>query len=155
MIGDIESSMRDEDDMPGSKINPIGNKETLTGNRESLTGNRENPLKDKSYKFALRIVKLCRHLRDDKKEFILSKQVMRSGTSIGANIAEGNQAQSKPDFIHKLSISHKESFETDYWLSLLRDSDYITEKQADSLLTDCRELQKMLTTSIKTAKANL
>lgn len=91
---------------------------------------------------------------DDKKEFILSKQVMRSGTSIGVNIAEGSQAQSKPDFIHKLSISHKESFETDYWLSLLRDSDYITEKQADSFLTACRGLQKMLTTSIKTAKAN-
>ncbi len=115
---------------------------------------KESPLKVKSYQFALRIVELCRHLSADKKEFILSKQVLRSGTSIGANIAEGGQAQSKPDFIHKLSIAHKESFETDYWLSLLRDSEYITEIQAESLLTDYRELQKLLTASIKTAKAN-
>jgi len=116
--------------------------------------NKENPLKDKSYKFALRIVKLCKHLTEEKREFIISKQVLRSGTSIGANITEGNQAQSKPDFVHKLSIAHKESFETEYWLCLLRDGEYITEKQAESLLEDCRELQKILTTSIKTAKSN-
>lgn len=116
--------------------------------------NKENPLRDKSYKFALRFVKLYQHLGEEKREFVLSKQVLRSETSIGANIVEGNQAQSKSDFIHKLSISHKESFETDYWLNLLRDAGYITEKQAESLLTDCRELQKLLTTSIKTAKAN-
>ncbi len=113
---------------------------------------RENVLKDKSYQFALRIVKLYKHLAYEKKEFVLSKQVLRSGTSIGANICEGNQAQSKPDFIHKLSIAHKESFETEYWLCLLRDGDFITEKQAGSLLDDCKELQKILTTSIKTAK---
>jgi len=89
--------------------------------------NKENPLKDKSYKFALRIVKLYKHLAEDKKEFVLSKQILRSGTSIGANITEGTQAQSKADFIHKMSIAHKESFETEYWLYLLRDSDYITE----------------------------
>ena len=116
--------------------------------------NRENPLKEKSYSFALRIVKLYKHLAEEKKEFVLSKQVLRSGTSIGANITEGNQAQSKPDFIHKLSISHKESFETEYWLCLLRDSEYITEKQANSLLEDCKELQKILTISLKTAKNN-
>ncbi len=114
--------------------------------------NKENVLKDKSYKFALRIVKLCRHLSEVKREFILSKQILRSGTSIGANIAEGGQAQSKPDFIHKMSIAHKEAFETEYWLCLLRDGGYITEKQADSLITDCNELQKILTTSLKTAK---
>ena len=113
---------------------------------------RENVLKDKSYKFALRIVKLYKHLIEEKKEYVLSKQALRSGTSIGANICEGNQAQSKPDFIHKLSIAHKESFETEYWLCLLRDSEFITEKQSESLLQDCRELQKILTTSIKTAK---
>ncbi|MEK7723180.1 MAG: four helix bundle protein [Acidobacteriota bacterium] len=116
--------------------------------------NRENPLKEKSYSFALRIVKLYKHLAEEKKEFVLSKQVLRSGTSIGANITEGNQAQSKPDFIHKLSISHKEAFETEYWLCLLRDSEYITEKQANSLLEDCKELQKILTISLKTAKNN-
>lgn len=116
--------------------------------------NKENPLKDKSYKFALRIVKLYKHLIEEKKEFVLSKQVLRSGTSIGANIAEGNQAQSKSDFIHKLSISHKEAFETEYWLCLLQDSEYITEKQAESLINDCQEIQKILTSSIKTAKTN-
>ncbi len=115
---------------------------------------KANALKDKSYKFALRIVKLYKHLSEEKRDFVLSKQILRSGTSIGANIAEGNQAQSKSDFIHKLSIAHKESFETDYWLNLLRDAEYITEKQAKSLLLDCQELQKLLTTSIKTAKTN-
>jgi four helix bundle protein len=116
--------------------------------------NKENVLKDKSYKFALRIVKLYKHLAEEKKEFVMSKQVLRSGTSIGANIMEGNQAESKADFVHKLSIAHKESFETEYWLCLLRDGEFITEKQAESLLLDCKEIQKILTTSIKTAKVN-
>jgi four helix bundle protein len=114
--------------------------------------NKENALKDKSYKFALRVVKLYKHLTDEKKEYVLSKQILRSGTSIGANVTEGNQAQSKADFVHKLSIAHKESFETEYWLCLLRDGEFITEKQAESLLEDCKEVQKILTTSIKTAK---
>ncbi len=116
--------------------------------------NKENILKDKSYKFALRVIKLYKYLVEEKKEFVLSKQVLRAGTSIGANITEGNQAQSKADFIHKLSIAHKEAFETEYWLCLLRDSQYITEKQSESLIIDCNELQKILTTSIKTAKNN-
>jgi four helix bundle protein len=115
--------------------------------------NKENPLKAKSYKFALRIVKLYKYLAEDKREFVLSKQVLRSGTSIGANVAEGSQAQSKADFVHKLSISLKESFETEYWICLLRDSEYISESQAVSLIEDCQELQKMLTSSIKTAKS--
>lgn len=85
----------------------------------------------------------------------MSKQILRSGTSIGANIEEANHGQSKSDFIHKLSIAQKEAFETDYWLRLLRDSEYLTEPQADSLLNDCRELQKLLTASIKTAKESL
>ena len=92
---------------------------------------------------------------ENKKEFVISKQVMRSGTSIGANVTEGNQAQSKADFVHKLSISLKEAFETEYWLCLLRDSEYITEKQAESLIVDCNELQKILTISIKTAKKTM
>ncbi len=82
-------------------------------------------------------------------------QILRSGTSIGANVEEANQAQSKADFIHKLSIAQKESFETDYWLRLLRDSNYLTEKQANSVLNDCQELQKLITSSIKTSKAGL
>ena len=76
------------------------------------------------------------------------------GTSIGANITEGNQAQSKADFIHKLSIANKEAFETEYWLCLLRDGDFLTENQTDSIIIECKELQKLLTTSIKTAKKN-
>ena len=116
---------------------------------------QENVLTVKSYEFALRIVKLYRYLVEEKKEFVLSKQVLRSGTSIGANIAEGNQAQSKADFVHKLSISHKEAFETEYWLCLLRDSGFLTAKQTESLIESCKELQKILTASIKTAKTNL
>ena len=116
--------------------------------------NRENALKDKSYKFALRIIKLYKHLAEDKKEYVLSKQVLRSETSIGANITEANQAQSKADFIHKFSIAHKEAFETEYWISLLRDSEYITSVQAESILKDCQEIQKLLTKSIKTSKSN-
>lgn len=85
---------------------------------------KENILKEKSYRFALRIVKLYQYLANEKKEFVVSKQVLRSGTSIGANIEEANQAQSKSDFIHKLSISQKESFETHYWIRILRDSDF-------------------------------
>ncbi|MEP6787824.1 MAG: four helix bundle protein [Acidobacteriota bacterium] len=115
----------------------------------------ENVLREKSYKFALRVVKLYQHLSNDKHEYVMSKQVLRSGTSVGANIEEAGQAQSKPDFIHKLSIAQKESFETNYWIRLLRDSDLLASKLADSLLTDCAELQKLLTASIKTAKQNL
>lgn len=117
--------------------------------------NKENPLKNKSYKFALRIVKLYKFLTDEKKEYVLSKQCMRSGTSIGANITEGNQEQSTVDFIHKLSIALKEAFETEYWLCLLREAEFITEKQAESLIADCHELQKMLTASIKTSKSKV
>lgn len=115
----------------------------------------KNVLKDKSYSFSLRTIKLSRYLVEEKREFVLSKQVLRSGTSIGANVEEAAQAQSKLDFIHKLSISQKESFETHYWIRLLRDSQLIGEKLADSLLEDCQELQKLLTASIKTTKANL
>jgi len=118
-------------------------------------GMKENPLKDKSYAFALRIVNLYKYLAYETKEFVLSKQVLRSGTSVGANITKGNRAQSKSDFVHKLSIALKEADETEYWLNLLRDSDLISTAQAASLLIDCCELQKMLTSSIKTAKASL
>ncbi len=113
---------------------------------------REDVIRDKSYQFALRIVKLSRFLVEEKKEFILSKQVLRSGTSIGANVEESKQAQSKLDFVHKLSIANKEAFETNYWLRLLPDSDLINSKLAESLLNDCEELQKILVASIKTAK---
>ncbi len=116
---------------------------------------KESILKTKSFGFALRIVKLYKFLAFKQQEYVMSKQVLRSGTSIGANVEEGNQAQSKADFIHKLSIAQKEAFETDYWLRLLRESDFITKSQAVSLIEDCRELQKLLSASIKTAKRNL
>ncbi len=115
----------------------------------------ENPLKTKSYAFALRVVKLYKYLAFETKEFVLSKQILKSGTSIGANVVEGNRGQSKSDFVHKLSIALKEADETEYWLNLLRDGDFITAAQADSLLADCLELQKMLVASIKTAKKNM
>ena len=116
---------------------------------------KESILREKSYQFALRIIKLYKFISTEKKEFVLSKQILRSGTSIGANVEEATQAQSKTDFVHKLSIAQKESAETNYWLRLLRDSEFLTEKQAESLLVDCEEIQKMLTSSIKTSKENL
>ena len=116
---------------------------------------KENVLKDKAFSFALRIVKLYQYLANEKKEFVISKQVLRSGTSIGANIEEANQAQSKLDFIHKLSIAQKESFETHYWIRILRESEFLNKKLADSLLQDCEEIQKLSTSSIKTAKTKL
>jgi four helix bundle protein len=116
---------------------------------------KESILREKSYQFALRIIKLYKFISIEKKEFVLSKQILRSGTSIGANIEEANQAQSKTDFIHKLAIAQKEAAETNYWLRLLRDSEFLTDKQAESLLVDCDELQKMLASSIKTSKENL
>lgn len=116
---------------------------------------RENPLKDKSYAFALKVVKTGKFLIKENHEYILSKQFIRSGTSVGSNIEEANQAESKEDFIHKLSISNKEAHETHFWTRLLRDSDELTEQQASGLLSDCEELLKMLTASIKTTKRRL
>jgi len=113
---------------------------------------KENVLRDKSYGFALRIVKAYKYLVAEKKEFVLSKQLLRAGTSIGANVAEANQGQSRPDFISKLDIALKEAVETEYWLNLLRDSEYLTSEQTESLLTDCRELIRILTAAIKTTK---
>ncbi len=91
-------------------------------------------LKNKSYRFALRIIGLYKFLCDEKKEYVLSKQILRSGTSIGANIEEANAGQTKKDFLAKMSIASKEARETLYWLKLLRDSDYIEEKIAKSLI---------------------
>lgn len=113
---------------------------------------RENPLKEKSFGFALRVVKVYKHLAFENKEYVLSRQLLRSGTSIGANIAEANQAQSRPDFISKLSIALKEAVETEYWLYLLRDSEFLTVRQADSLIEDYVELKKMLISAVKNSK---
>ncbi len=112
-------------------------------------------LEDKSYKFAIRIVKLNRYVITQKKEFTLSRQLLRSGTAIGALIAEAQYAQSKADFINKLYISLKEANESRYWLRLLNDCDYITSKMFKSMQTDIEELLRMLTSSIKTTKESL
>ena len=112
----------------------------------------DNPVADKSFQFAIRIVKLYKHLQSEKAEYVLSKQLLRSGTSIGANVAEAQQPQSGNDFIAKLSIALKETTETKYWLRLLRATDYLTEREAESMLRDCTELEKLLTAIIKTMK---
>ncbi len=114
---------------------------------------RNNILRERTYAFALRIVKLSRYLVSEQKEYVLSKQVLRSGTSIGANVEEAFQGESKSDFIHKLAIANKEAFETHYWLRILRDSGILNAKQAEPLLNECDELQRMLVAAIKTAKS--
>ena len=101
---------------------------------------KENLLKEKSTKFAIRIINLYKYLRDCKKETILSKQILRSGTSIGANIREAIYAESHLDFIHKYSISQKECSETEYWLYLLQQTEYISDEQYESINTDCLEI---------------
>ena len=106
----------------------------------------------KSKKFAVRIVKLSQYLQSEKQEWALSKQLLRSGTSIGANVREGTQAVSKPDFINKLSIALKESVETEYWLELLAETDYLTESEFQSVYKDNQELTKLLTSIINTMK---
>ena len=114
----------------------------------------DNILKEKSFLFALRIVKLAQYLNKDKKEFVLSKQVLRSGTSIGALVSEAEFAQSKPDFINKLSIGLKEANETYYWLKLLHEGEYISDIMFNSINPQIKELIKLLVISIKTAKNN-
>ncbi len=111
--------------------------------------NKENNLYSKSFNFAVRSVKLYKWITDKKKEFILSKQFLKSGTSIGANIAEANGAISSADFSSKISISYKESLETKYWLSLMKETNFIDGKLYDSLFTDVDELSKILFAILK------
>ena len=112
-------------------------------------------LEEKSYSFAIRMVKCSEHLQHHKKEYILSKQLLRSGTAIGALIAESKYAQSKADFINKLSVSLKEANETKYWLRLLKDCHYLQDPLATSLLDDIESIIKMLSSSIKTSKESI
>ncbi len=113
----------------------------------------DNLLVDKSIDFAARILKLCKYL-EDKKEYIISKQIARSGTSVGANINEAQYGSSKADFVSKLQISLKEAAETEYWIRLLFKAGYIDDKMFNSLLGDCIEVKKLLVASINTAKKN-
>lgn len=115
---------------------------------------KENIVKTKSFAFAIRIVRLYQHLTKKEKEFILAKQIIRSGTSIGANIEEADGGISKADFSHKISIAYKEAKETHYWLRLLFATDYINKKIYDSMIEDCNELCKLLFSIIKTTRIN-
>ena len=112
----------------------------------------ETAIQDKSFCFAIRIVKLCKYLQETKKEFVLCKQLLRSGTSIGANVAEAQQAQSRADFVHKINIALKESYETNYWLRLLHATEYLNKKEYESVINDCAELEKLLIAITKSAK---
>ena len=107
---------------------------------------------EKAFAFAVRTVKLCQHLQNKKHEYVLSKQLIRSGTSIGANISEAQQGQSRADFVSKMSIALKETAETKYWLRLLQATDFLTEKEYLSVNGDCVEIEKILTSIIKSAK---
>lgn len=111
-----------------------------------------NTIEEKSFHFSVRIVRLCRLLQEERKENILSKQLLRAGTSIGANVAESQQAQSRADFISKLNISLKEAVESNYWIRLLRATDYLSEPEFESIIADCRELEKLLTAIIKSSR---
>ena len=112
----------------------------------------EKAIQEKSFQFAVRIVNLCKYLQKEHKEFILYKQLFRCGTSIGANVAESQQAQSRADFISKLSIALKESYETDYWLRLLYETNYLAQDAFQSIIADCQELEKLLISIIKATK---
>ena len=109
-----------------------------------------NPVLDKSYLFSVRIVKACKYLRESKNETVMSKQLLRSGTSIGANIAEAQEAQSTADFITKLNIALKEASESEYWIRLLHDTGYFTDLQFRSIHMDCLELKRLLSSIIHT-----
>ncbi len=113
---------------------------------------KDSIVSQKSFDFALRIINLYKYLKENKKEFILSKQLLRSGTSIGANIQEALGGQSKKDFISKISVAYKESRETLYWINLLNKSGYLNQTQSCSLISDCEEIIKIITKILKTSK---
>ena len=115
----------------------------------------DNIIVDKSKVFALRIIRLYQYLKNEKSEFVLSNQLLRSGTSIGANVKEAIRGQSRADFYAKLNISLKEASETEYWLELLHESEYIEEKTFNSIYADCQELIKLLVAITKTQKGEL
>lgn len=113
---------------------------------------QDNTVREKSFAFALRVVKLARYLAEEKREFVLSKQVLRSGSAIGALVREAEHAESRADFVHKMSIALKEANETEYWIDLLRQSGYLTSEAAVSIHADSVELIKMLVSIVKTTK---
>ena len=116
---------------------------------------KENIIKNKSFDFAVRIVKLNQYLCNNKKEFVLSKQLLRSGTSVGAMVREAEHAETKADFKHKMGIAQKEINETLYWLELLKATDYLTTEQFEDINAHAVEIIKIITTILKTTKANI
>ena len=114
----------------------------------------KNIVLDKSFDFAVRVVNLYKYLCNEKREFILSKQLLRSGTSIGANLKEAVQGQSKKDFLSKMNIALKEASESEYWIELLLKTEYLNEKEGNSMLNDCVEIKKLLHSIVKTTKNN-
>ena len=115
----------------------------------------DNAIKDKSKAFAIRAIRLYQYLTENKREFVLSKQLLRSGTSVGANVREGINAQSKKDFISKMNIALKEAAESEYWLELLYETEYISDKEFNSIYDEAGELNRLLISIIRTAKNNL
>jgi four helix bundle protein len=113
---------------------------------------RPHIIRDRAFDFAIRVVNLYKHLQIDKREFVLSKQLLRCGTSIGANLHEAEHAQSKADFISKMSISLKEAAETQYWLRLLHKTDYLSDKEFQSMYDDCNQLTAIIAAATKTLK---
>jgi four helix bundle protein len=113
---------------------------------------QENIIQQKSYAFAIRMVKLYQHLSSEKREYVLSKQLLRSGTSIGANVEEAIGGQSERDFFAKLNIAYKEARESKYWINLLTDTDYLTQNQSASLLVDIEEILKISGSILKTLR---
>ena len=113
----------------------------------------ENAVREKSMSFAVKIVRLYQYLSEERKEYVMSKQLLRSGTSIGANVREALQGQSKRDFTAKMSISLKEAVETEYWLELLCKTKYLTEEQYGSIANDCGEIARLLTAIVRTARS--
>lgn len=116
---------------------------------------KDNIILDKTMNFAVRIVNLYKFMVNGKCEYTLSKQLLRSGTSIGANVHEAHNAQSKKDFLAKMYIAFKEASESEYWITLLMRTDFLSEEQAESILNDCIEIKKILTSIIKTTKEQL
>lgn len=114
-----------------------------------------NPIYDKALAYAVRVVNMYKFLKEEKQERVMSKQLLRCGTSIGANISEALSAESTMDFVHKLAISQKEARETQYWLTLLNRTEYITNTQYDSMVNDCRELYRMITSIILSTKQKI
>ena len=117
-----------------------------------MKAKEENIIAAKSYAFSIRCVNLYRFLCEERNDYTIGKQLLRSGTSIGANVKEALRGYTKADFTAKMSIALKEASETEFWIELLRDTNFITEQQANSMLTDCTELIKLLMTIIKTSK---